>query len=29
MTKGKAPFDLAKVKKIFATFEDTAAKAPA
>ena len=29
MTKGEAPFDLAKVKKIFATFEDTAAKAPA
>jgi Cytochrome C' len=29
MTKGEAPFDLAKVQKIFATFEDTAAKAPA
>jgi cytochrome c556 len=29
MTKGEAPFDLAKAHKIFATFEDTAAKAPA
>lgn len=29
MTKGEEPFDLAKAQKIFATFEDTAAKAPA
>ena len=29
MAKGEAPFDLAKAHKIFATFEDTAAKAPA
>jgi cytochrome c556 len=29
MAKGEAPFDLAKVRKIFATFENTAAKAPA
>jgi cytochrome c556 len=29
MTKGEVPFDLDKVHKIFATFEDTAAKAPA
>jgi cytochrome c556 len=29
MMKGDAPFDLAAVHKIFATFEDTAAKAPA
>jgi cytochrome c556 len=29
MAKGEAPFDLAKVHKIFATFEDTAAKASA
>ena len=29
MIKGEAPFDLAKVQKIFAVFEDTAAKAPA
>jgi cytochrome c556 len=29
MIKGEAPFDLDKVKKIFATLEDTAAKAPA
>ena len=27
--KGEAPFDLAKARKIFATFEDAAAKAPA
>ncbi len=29
MAKGDAPFDLAKAQKIFATFEDTAAKASA
>jgi cytochrome c556 len=29
MTKGDAPFDLAKAKKMFATFEGTAGKAPA
>lgn len=29
MMKGEAPFDLDKVHKIFATFEDTAAKMPA
>ncbi len=29
MIKGETPFDLAKAHKIFATFEDTAAKAPA
>lgn len=29
MIKGEAPFDLAKAHKIFATFEDTAVKAPA
>jgi cytochrome c556 len=29
MTKGEAPFDFAKARKIFATFENTAAKAPA
>jgi cytochrome c556 len=29
MVKGEEPFDLAKVKKIFAAFENTAAKAPA
>ncbi len=29
MMKGEAPFDLDKVHKIFATFEDTAVKAPA
>ena len=29
MAKGEAPFDLAKAHKIFATFEDTAVKAPA
>ncbi len=29
MAKGEAPFDLAKAHKIFATFEDTASKAPA
>jgi cytochrome c556 len=29
MTKGEAQFDLDKVNKIFATFEDTAAKGPA
>ena len=29
MAKGEAPFDLAKVQIIFATFADTAAKAPA
>jgi len=29
MAKGEAPFDLAKARKIFATFENTAAKAPA
>jgi cytochrome c556 len=29
MMKGEAPFDLDKVQKIFATFEDTATKAPA
>ena len=28
MAKGEAPFDLAKAHKIFATFEDTALKAP-
>ena len=29
MMKGEAPFDLAKARKIFATFEDAAMKAPA
>lgn len=29
MAKGEKPFDLAAAHKIFATFEDTAAKAPA
>ena len=29
MTKGEAPFDLEKAHKVFATFEDAAAKAPA
>jgi cytochrome c556 len=29
MIKGEAPFDLEKARKIFAVFEDTAAKAPA
>lgn len=29
MIKGEAPFDLDKAKKVFATFEDAAAKAPA
>jgi cytochrome c556 len=29
MAKGEAPFDLAKARKIFATFENTATKAPA
>ena len=29
MAKGEQPFDLGKAQKIFATFEDTAAKAPA
>jgi cytochrome c556 len=29
MAKGEAPFDLDKAKKIFATFEDAAAKMPA
>jgi cytochrome c556 len=29
MVKGEAPFDPAKAHKIFATFENTAAKAPA
>ena len=29
MIKGETPFDLAKADKIFATFEDTALKAPA
>jgi cytochrome c556 len=29
MVKGEAPFDLDKVQKIFATFEDSATKAPA
>ena len=29
MMKGEAPFDLAKARKIFATFEDAATKAPA
>ena len=29
MVKGEAPFDLTKAHKIFATFEDTAVKAPA
>jgi cytochrome c556 len=28
MVKGEEPFDVAKAQKIFATFEDTAAKAP-
>jgi hypothetical protein len=27
--KGESPFDLAKANKIFATFQDTAVKAPA
>src|SRR6478672_11277614 len=29
MAKGEAPFDLARARKIFATFENTAVKAPA
>ena len=29
MVKGEEPFDLAKAKKIFAAFENTATKAPA
>jgi cytochrome c556 len=29
MVKGEAPFDLDKVRKMFATFEDAAAKMPA
>ena len=29
IAKGETPFDLAKVQKIFATFAETAAKAPA
>jgi cytochrome c556 len=29
MAKGEAPFDLAKAKKIFATFENAAGKMPA
>jgi cytochrome c556 len=29
MVKGETPFDLAKARKIFATFQDTAAKGPA
>jgi len=29
MAKGETPFDLAKAHKIFATFQDTAAKGPA
>ena len=29
MAKGEQPFDLDKARKIFATFEETAAKAPA
>ena len=29
MAKGETPFDLAKARKMFAAFEDTAAKAPA
>jgi cytochrome c556 len=29
MAKGEAPFDLAKAHKMFATFEDAAAKMPA
>ena len=29
MAKGEAPFDLAKARKMFATFEDASAKAPA
>ena len=29
MAKGEAPFDLAAAKKIFATFQDAAAKMPA
>src|SRR5688572_2779555 len=28
MIKGDEPFDLAKAKAVFATYEDTAAKAP-
>jgi cytochrome c556 len=28
MAKGEAPFDLAKARKMFATFQDAAAKAP-
>jgi cytochrome c556 len=28
MIKGEAPFDLDKARKVFATFEDAAAKAP-
>jgi cytochrome c556 len=29
MAKGEAPFDLAKARKMFATFQDASAKAPA
>ena len=29
MVKGEAPFDLAKARKMFATFQDASAKAPA
>ena len=29
MTKGETPFDLAKAKKIFVTFEEAAQKMPA
>jgi cytochrome c556 len=29
VAKGEAPFDLAKAHKIFATFQDAAAKGPA
>lgn len=29
MVKGEMPFDLAKAKAVFATYQDTAAKAPA
>jgi cytochrome c556 len=28
MSKGEEPFDLAKAKKVFATYQDAAAKAP-
>ncbi len=29
MSKGEEPFDLAKAKKVFATYQDASAKAPA